>query len=74
MSGKMGILNENHWKVPGYYKQRVTTKELRQIFLHNEDSAIIQGRFMHLKNKHLGAGIYEVWFEKEAEKEKSLRR
>jgi len=59
----MPILSENHWKAPGYYKQRVTKKELQQIFLKNEDEAIIQGRLMRLKSKHLGAGIYEVFFE-----------
>ena len=68
------ILSENHWKVPFFYKQRVTRQELRQILLNNQDSAIIQGRVMTLKKKHLGAGVYEVWFEIDEDRDKLLRR
>lgn len=61
----MDILSENHWRAPTYYKQRITREELRTILLKGQDITIIQGRLMTLQKKHLGAGIYEVWFDKE---------
>jgi len=58
-------LSNNHWNAnfPGF-RQRVTTKELRFILL-NYESLIIRGRFTILKKKYLGAGVYEIWFEKD---------
>jgi hypothetical protein len=68
----MKILSDNHYRMPTYYKQRVTKKELQQILLDYEDVAIINGRLMHLHKKNLGAGIYEVWFEHLKQDEKAF--
>jgi len=55
-------LSVNHWN-SRYFKQRVTTKELRRILLDNGDWIFRHGQKCILKKKNLGAGVYEIWFE-----------
>ncbi len=57
------ILNNNHWNIASY-KQRVTREELRTILLESQDTIIRFGNLCEMKKKHLGAGIYEIWFER----------
>lgn len=57
-----GILSVNHWTL-NCFRQRITTKQLRQILLQDGDRFFRAGRFVHLKKRRLGAGVYEVWFE-----------
>ena len=58
------MLSSNHWKVENY-KERMTTKEWKQILLNNQDSIIFHGNFYRLKAKSLGHGVVEVYKEKD---------
>lgn len=58
----MDIRNAAHWAMPSY-RQRIVRKELQQILLNHQDTLIRFGRLCEMKKKHLGAGIYEIWFE-----------
>ncbi len=57
------VRSENHWK-PGDYTQRITTKQLRALLLAGEDTIIRAGWLCLLQKKNLGAGVYEIWFER----------
>lgn len=57
------ILSDNHWKVASY-RQRITRDELRKLLLESQDTIIRFGSVCDMQKKHLGAGVYEVWFEK----------
>ena len=56
----MTILNENHWRV-SYYKQRMTTKQWREVLLAGDDMIVFKGTCCKLKAKSLGAGVMEVY-------------
>jgi hypothetical protein len=51
--------DNEHWTNPNY-KQRMTTKEWKQLLLNKEDELIFRGRLTQLKAKNLGAGIVEI--------------
>lgn len=55
------IVHVNHWTMPGVFKQRVTTKDLRIIRLTEDTPWFVQGRGMELKSKSVGAGVHEIW-------------
>lgn len=54
------ILNKGHWTVPDY-KQRMTTKEWKQILLSEQDKIIYNGRVVQLYAYNLGHGVVEVY-------------
>jgi len=58
----MGRRNDAHWKFEDY-RQRMTTKEWKEILLRHEDSVVFKGRLRKLKAKNLGAGAVEVYKE-----------
>lgn len=43
------------------YSERVTRKQLQQVFLRGDDSIIFHGNLVKMKVKHLGVGIYEIY-------------
>ena len=55
-------LDNDHWRRKGY-RQRVTREQLRELLLQEKDHAIIHGRILPMKTRHLGVGVYEIWFE-----------
>lgn len=55
--------NINHWNVVGF-REHLTRKKLREILLYHEN-IMCRGHLLHAKTKHLGAGIYQLWYEPE---------
>ncbi len=43
----------------------ITRKELKELLLSTDGQAIIQGRLMQIKSKHLGAGVYKITVRRE---------
>lgn len=63
------MLNDNHWRIPGY-RQRMTTKDWKQILLREDDTIVFRGKIVDLKAKKLGYGVVEV--SKDLEEEGSV--
>ncbi len=62
------IPSDDHWKFNlGLYKERLTRQQLRYMLL-NSPEPIYQGKLHTWKNKHVGAGIYEIWISEEPKK------
>ena len=57
-------LSNNHW-VLATYKQRMTTKEWKEILLNYEEQIIFRGNLIRLIGKKVGPGVYEVGKEEE---------
>jgi len=55
---------------PGVANITVTKKDLQELLLATDGWAIIRGRMMEIKSKHLGVGIYRVTVE---DKHEALR-
>ncbi len=53
------IRDDRHWYYKDY-KQRMTTKEWKQILLNEDDTVIFEGRVWRLKARSLGCGVVEV--------------
>ena len=53
------LRTQGHWEAEDY-KQRVTTKEWREILLDGDDRMIFHGRVRQLVGKKLGAGVVEI--------------
>lgn len=56
MSDKLDNL---HWKFSDY-KQRCVRKEAQRILI-DHPTIIYKGTVRHLKVKHIGAGVYEIY-------------
>ena len=52
----------NHWRLEGY-KQRMTTKQVREMLLQEDDSVIFQGLLRKLKITEIFPGVWEVYKE-----------
>jgi len=59
----MKQLPDNFYAFPHYASTVITRKELRELLLNTEGTAIIQGHLMKIKSKHLGAGVYKITVE-----------
>ena len=57
---KMRILDDQHWTFKDY-KQRLTTKQWRELLLNDDDKVIFAGKVTQLKSKSLGSGVVEIW-------------
>ena len=57
----MSTLSENHWRMPGVFKETMTRTQLRAALLEHPQPFAC-GRLWRVKSKHLGAGVYEVSF------------
>ena len=55
---KEDILDEQHWKFKDY-RQRITTKQWKELLLTDDDRVIFQGRVCPLSGKNLGSGVVE---------------
>jgi hypothetical protein len=53
----------NHW-LNSNYRERITRKKLHSMLLNGNDTIIRDGCLCDLKKRHLGVGVYEIWFEK----------
>jgi hypothetical protein len=51
--------DDQHWSDP-HYRQRMTTKEWKDILLREEDKLIFHGTLVPLRAKRLGFGVVEV--------------
>jgi hypothetical protein len=56
---KESVLDAQHWKFENY-KQRISSKQWRELLLHDDDKIIFKGRVTRLVGKNLGCGVYEV--------------
>jgi hypothetical protein len=65
---KLEGLNQGHW-VFADFRQRMTTKEWKQVLLAERDIILYRGNFCQLRAKKLGYGVVEVY--KDLPKEKS---
>jgi len=68
MKNEKDIRDSQHWTFEDY-KQRMTTKEWKQLLLHHEDTVIYNGLIRQLQAKKLGYGVVEVSKIPEKEKE-----
>ncbi len=64
----MKQLHDNFYNFPQSASITITGKELRELLLATDGYAIIQGRMMRIKSKHLGVGVYKVTVEGGIEK------
>lgn len=55
------VPSSNHWRLtPGFYKERVTRKQLQHVLLNCADP-IVNGNLYEWASKHIGAGIYDLF-------------
>ena len=66
---KLEGLSRGHW-VCDAYRQRMTTKEWRQVLLEEQDTILFRGNLCQLRAKDLGYGVVEVYKDLPEEKEK----
>jgi hypothetical protein len=57
---EMSILSGNHWTLAAY-RQRMTTKQWREVLLEEGDTIVFAGTPTNLKAKNLGYGVVEVY-------------
>ena len=60
MKSKLEILDKQHWQYEDY-RQRIVTKDWRDILLNFDDHVIFKGRVRKLLSENKGAGVIEVW-------------
>lgn len=54
-------LSDEHWS--SYtYRQRVTRSDLRKLILAHR-TIIRRATVCQLKHRHIGVGVYEIWFD-----------
>lgn len=51
---------DGHWIFEDY-RQRMTTKQWKELLLAEEDMIIFKGRLRHLVAKSLGCGVVEIY-------------
>lgn len=54
------VLSQNHWTLASY-RERMTTKQWREVLLQGNDTIIFRGNVCKLKAENLGAGVVEVY-------------
>ena len=54
--------DDRHWTIENY-RQRITTKQWKELLLDNGDQFIFKGRMRKLKSKNLGSGVIEIYKE-----------
>ena len=55
----MKELDNNHW-ISEDYKERVTTKEWKEMLLNDTDHIIFQGNMRQIVGKKIFAGVMEI--------------
>ena len=53
-------LDDGHWVYPNY-KQRMPSKEWKELLLDDNDKITFRGRIVQLKSRSLGCGVVEVF-------------
>jgi hypothetical protein len=53
-------LDNQHWQAEEY-TQRITTKELQQMFLGKQEHIIFQGHMRNIGYRKVAPGIYEIF-------------
>lgn len=56
----MKQLPDIFYSFPQSASMTITGKELKELLLATDGWAIIQGRMMRIKSKHLGVGVYKI--------------
>lgn len=54
------VLDTMHWTHEDY-RERMTTKQWREILLSGKDTFIFQGRLRQAKARNLGCGVVEIY-------------
>ena len=52
-------LDDGHWVYPDY-KQRIATKDWKELLLDDNDKIVFRGRLTQIKARRLGAGVVEI--------------
>ena len=52
--------NNGHWQIEDY-RQRMTSKQWKELLLQEEDMIIVKGRLRRLVAKNLGYGVVEIY-------------
>jgi len=56
----MGDIRDiNHWNLEDY-KQRITSKQWKQLLLNGDDTLIFRGKLRKLQYENLGSGVFEI--------------
>ena len=63
-------LSETFYQAPNIAHQTMNRKDLKELLLDTEGKIITCGRLRTIISKHLGAGIYRVTLEADAEIER----
>ena len=58
--GEMIVLDNGHWVLPAY-KQRMTTKEWKELLLDDKNHIFYNGILTKIVAKNLGYGVVEVY-------------
>ena len=53
------IRDINHWDLE-HYKQRITSKQWKELLLKGDDILIFRGRLRKLQYENLGLGVFEI--------------
>ena len=57
---KTPVLADQHWRIEDF-RQRMTTREWRQVLLDGDDKVTFNGRVRQLVTNDIGAGVLEVF-------------
>ena len=60
----MNHLPNSFYTMPGFVRTTFTKKQLKETLLDTGGYIISCGSGWDIKNKHLGAGVYEIYLEK----------
>ena len=55
----MRVLDNRHWTI-GDFKERMTTKEWKELLINFQDKIIYKGKITKIIPKDLGAGVIEI--------------
>ena len=59
----LNIIESNFYNFPLTHRQRITKKQLRSILLADL-RPMAKGDLWDIHYKHLGLGVYEIWFKR----------
>jgi len=56
----MKVLPTNFYTIPEFAKTVMDKKDLKELLLETSGWIVANGQIWDIKNRHLGAGVYEV--------------
>lgn len=57
-------LHDNHYKLPGQYKQTMTLQNLQETMLYTTGFVMANGEMWKVAYERLCPSVYQVWLEK----------